>query len=184
MSDYDLTVEELAAMHTGEVVHDSRDESWTATHIGSWARERGLVVVTGEQLVQKYGPLRRAVVRTDRVPEGTTLVGNFRQRPGDQPLPTASTGIPMHVLAAEVIGERAAIGLDRYGQPLQAMNGRDAVRDVIEELADGLVYALQVREERRLLREELDGLLDRLDPGGATYAHLYRIVTRYFPEEP
>jgi hypothetical protein len=89
----------------------------------------------------------------------------FRQRPGDQPLPVANDGPSMHdlvikdlecwpesdeVLAAvrSLLEERKRIGLERYGALLQANNGRDARRDLLEELADAAVYVRQLEEER------------------------------------
>ena len=39
--------------------------------------------------------------------------------------------------------ERRALGIARYGVPLQRGNGRDAVQDLREELLDGMAYATQ-----------------------------------------
>jgi hypothetical protein len=50
--------------------------------------------------------------------------------------------------------ERKRVGLERYGQPLQAHNGRDALRDLREELEDAAVYCRQVIEEGRLDRDQ------------------------------
>ncbi len=48
---------------------------------------------------------------------------------------------------------RKELGLERYGSLLQAHNGRDALRDLYEELQDGAVYARQ-----RLLEVPEDSL--------------------------
>ena len=88
-------------------------------------------------------------------------------RPGDQPLPVPTKGPSMHDLAADdirrrhpggaapEIGEtvrdlmaRKQLGLDRYASLLQAGNGRDALRDLHEELLDSLVYCRQWLEEQ------------------------------------
>lgn len=89
-------------------------------------------------------------------------MSHLRNRPGDQPLPTPANGPGMHDLVIADLREQAGtiwpsiiremearrdVGLQRYGQPLQAGNGRDALRDLIEECLDGLVYARQVRVE-------------------------------------
>ena len=83
-----------------------------------------------------------------------------RQREGDQPLPVPNDGPSMHDLVIEDVDkwgipkleatairqlllERKRIGLDRYGSLLQAGNGRDWRRDLLEELADAAVYARQ-----------------------------------------
>jgi excinuclease UvrABC ATPase subunit len=45
--------------------------------------------------------------------------------------------------------DRLAFGIGKYGVPLQAMNGRDALRDTYEELLDACCYLRQVIEESR-----------------------------------
>lgn len=85
-------------------------------------------------------------------------------RPGDQPLPKRGIGPSMHDLAIDDLrqhrlsavaeraladlAERKRIGLERYGQPLQAYNGRDASLDLYQELQDAVVYARQWLEEQ------------------------------------
>ena len=87
-----------------------------------------------------------------------------RYRPGDQPPPRPGTGPPIHdlvladlaearippeaaALTAAAITTRKALGLRRYGQYLQAHNGRSWRRDMWEELADAAAYARQGLEE-------------------------------------
>lgn len=82
----------------------------------------------------------------------------------EQPLPRATDGPHMHDLVAEDLRElfagvpgacavaaalagRKRLGVERYGQPLQAFNGRDALRDAYEEALDLLVYLRQVQVE-------------------------------------
>lgn len=43
---------------------------------------------------------------------------------------------------------REAVGVARYGTCLQPFNGRDALRDLYEELLDACVYIKQVMVER------------------------------------
>lgn len=101
------------------------------------------------------------------------------RRPEDQPLPKPGAGPSMHDLVIEDIRDRWAsatidrtpvapaigavtaslrerkrLGLERYGSALQAHNGRDALRDLREELEDAVVYCRQVIEEGRLDREQ------------------------------
>ena len=52
---------------------------------------------------------------------------------------------------------REQVGVARYGTPLQAGNGRDAVRDAYEEALDGCAYLRQALEETR--GERVHGLL-------------------------
>lgn len=50
------------------------------------------------------------------------------------------------LLAVDAL-ERDAVGRERYGTPLQSFNGRDALRDLYEELLDASVYAMQAQQE-------------------------------------
>jgi hypothetical protein len=86
-----------------------------------------------------------------------------KDRPGDQPLPVPNDGPSMHDLVCAdlqamcmsgwptgIAGDlqaRKRLGLERYGSLLQAHNGRDALRDLYEELLDATVYACQAKEE-------------------------------------
>jgi hypothetical protein len=91
------------------------------------------------------------------------------RRPEDQPLPKPTDGPSMHDLviddirkaygasagqAAGALEARKRLGLARYGQLLQAGNGRDALRDLLEELQDAAVYCRQVIEENQLERDQ------------------------------
>jgi hypothetical protein len=67
-------------------------------------------------------------------------------REGDQALPVRGA----RSVFAEVrrdLDAREAVGVRRYGLSLETFNGRDACRDLEEELLDGIVYAKQVRLE-------------------------------------
>jgi hypothetical protein len=43
----------------------------------------------------------------------------------------------------EALSKRLQLGIERYGEPLRAHNGRDASQDLVEELLDASVYAMQ-----------------------------------------
>jgi hypothetical protein len=107
-------------------------------------------------------------------------------RPEDQPLPVPNDGASMHDLVigdlmdghpgartlAGVVADlrdRKLLGLRRYGSLLQAFNGRDALRDLHEELEDAAVYARQCLTEAqsgdealRMLRTVYGSLLQAL----------------------
>lgn len=68
----------------------------------------------------------------------------------EQPPPQATDGPHIHDLVAADIAARKVLGIERYGQPLQPSNGRDALRDLYEELLDGACYIRQVIAERDL----------------------------------
>lgn len=72
----------------------------------------------------------------------------MRQRPEDQPLPEKRTGPVIHDLVAQDLKARLELGIHRYGEPLRAGNGRDALRDMYEELLDAACYTRQLIAER------------------------------------
>ncbi|MFD8650683.1 hypothetical protein [Streptomyces mirabilis] len=89
------------------------------------------------------------------------MTESLRQRDGDQPLPTEGQENVQDRLL-ELIKERRALGVQRYGRPLQTFNGRNAPRDLIEELLDGATYAMQVEMEMAALKAERDYLAQSL----------------------
>lgn len=69
------------------------------------------------------------------------------------PIPTAEPGIhdllfnelPPSPLRSLIL-QRRAIGIETYGVPLQASNGRDPLTDAAEEVADAIAYLRQKLE--------------------------------------
>lgn len=74
----------------------------------------------------------------------------------DQPPPVSSDRPAVWDLVIADMRERDRIGRERYGTPLQAHNGRDALVDAYQETLDQVVYLRQEIEERRDLRGELE----------------------------
>ncbi|GLY08314.1 hypothetical protein [Actinoplanes sp. NBRC 101535] len=68
------------------------------------------------------------------------------------PVPNGSPSVQSMVREDLVVRER--LGVERYGTTLQPGNGRDALRDLYEELLDGACYVRQAIEERP--REDVD----------------------------
>lgn len=66
----------------------------------------------------------------------------------DQPAPVPNTSRPIVDLVIEDLLERRRVGTERYGTPLQAHNGRDALVDAYQEALDLCQYLRQVIEER------------------------------------
>ena len=54
-----------------------------------------------------------------------------------------------------MLQERYQLGVDRYGTPLQTFNGRDAGRDLFDELIDAFQYGKQLDMENTDLRTTL-----------------------------
>lgn len=65
-----------------------------------------------------------------------------------EPAPTPNDGPPIHDLVAVDVESRKQFGLTKYGVPLQAHNGRDAIQDAYEEALDLVCYLRQAIAER------------------------------------
>lgn len=73
----------------------------------------------------------------------------LREREGDQPLPTTATNSEnVSEAVKRDLDARIALGIQRYGKPLQTFNGRDALRDAYEEALDLVHYLKQAIMER------------------------------------
>jgi hypothetical protein len=66
-----------------------------------------------------------------------------------EPAPTPNDSKPIRDLVIEDMRDRDRVGRERYGTPLQANNGRDALVDAYQEALDLVVYLRQAIEERR-----------------------------------
>ena len=66
----------------------------------------------------------------------------------EQPAPVPTAGRPIWELVIEDMRARDRLGRQRYGTPLQAHNGRDALVDAYQEALDLAVYLRQAIEER------------------------------------
>lgn len=67
---------------------------------------------------------------------------------GEQPAPVPNDRPAIQDLVMADVAERKRVGIERYGTPLQAFNGRDALRDLYEELLDAVQYVRQLMYER------------------------------------
>ena len=66
-----------------------------------------------------------------------------------EPNPVPNESTPIWDLVKEDINERKEDGIKKYGTPLQAGNGRDALIDAYQEALDLVVYLRQAIEERK-----------------------------------
>lgn len=64
-------------------------------------------------------------------------------------MPTKNDSTPIVDLVVTDIINRKQEGIKRYGTPLQANNGRDALLDAYEEALDLAIYLRQVIEEQK-----------------------------------
>ena len=66
----------------------------------------------------------------------------------EQPKPTPSQCPPVWPMVIQYMAGRDILGTERYGDRLRPNNGRDALRDLLEELLDGCAYCAQAIWER------------------------------------
>jgi len=66
----------------------------------------------------------------------------------EQPMPIIHDGDDIQSMVILDIEHRREVGIERYGTPLQANNGRDALRDAYEEALDLSCYLKQAIVER------------------------------------
>lgn len=65
-----------------------------------------------------------------------------------QQAPIQNKNTPVWELVMKDMKARNQFGIEKYGTPLQAFNGRDALKDAYEEVLDLAVYLRQLIEER------------------------------------
>lgn len=65
-----------------------------------------------------------------------------------QPDPLRNDGNDVQSLVIADIAARREVGIAKYGTPLQANNGRDALRDAYQEVLDLACYLRQAIAER------------------------------------
>lgn len=80
-------------------------------------------------------------------------------RPTDQALPVANDQPIIHRLVQADLDARLALGIETYGQGLQAFNERDVLRDAYEESLDKTCYLKQAMIERDAWQAEIDRLI-------------------------
>ena len=70
-------------------------------------------------------------------------------------------GRKVHDLRSD-LRARAELGIARYGTPLLTHNGRDAIRDLTEELLDAIMYTTQAQLEERITEDQAQEIIDAL----------------------
>lgn len=66
----------------------------------------------------------------------------------EQPKPRNNDTTPIVDLVKDDLEERRRKGIETYGMPLRAWNGRDALQDAYEEALDLCCYLRQAIQER------------------------------------
>lgn len=68
-------------------------------------------------------------------------------KPFGEPAPIPNNNTPVWELVMEDMKARNQFGIEKYGTPLQAFNGRNALKDAYEEVLDLAVYLRTAMEE-------------------------------------
>lgn len=99
----------------------------------------------------------------------------MKLRPGDQPLPEKNDLPFVQDAVIADIEARKLVGIERYGTPLQAFNGRDALRDAYEEAIDLAMYLKQA-----ILERDEHAFIAGVDPANAGAQVAYCTVHKSF----
>lgn len=96
---------------------------------------------------------RRRIAAAHRAAQGLPPIARTiptrEGRKGDkQPMPVGNDLPIIHHLVQQDLEARLTIGVERYGQPLQPHNGRNALQDAYEEVLDLAVYLRQAIYEQ------------------------------------
>lgn len=90
----------------------------------------------------------------------TKTVGAVRDPATDQVAPKPNDKPYVQDVLIKHIEERKQFGINKYGTALQAGNGRDMVKDALEETLDLLVYLQGMIEEAQLMPPYVKALID------------------------
>ena len=80
----------------------------------------------------------------------------MNERVTEQEPPKPSSG-DMWLEVIKDMEERRVHGIEKYGVPVQPFNRRDPLIDVYQELLDTCVYMRQAIEERKVIRNAIEG---------------------------
>lgn len=167
------------ALTTAEGMHEG------ATPVPGTEVEEPVPVTGPEYLAESVVEDEYDEARMRRTTSDDFLTPEDYQQPGDQPLPQIHDGVAVQdriiskiraladrgdidVYSASriiaVMEESKMVGKERYGTALQIFNGRDALKDLEDELRDAFVYVSGINQARAATREEyIDAVLRALE---------------------
>jgi hypothetical protein len=97
----------------------------------------------------------------------------------EQPKPVPNAQPSVWDLVIADMHARDILGRERYGCPVQPLNGRKSVRDAYEESKDQTVYLRQLMEELKLLASDLRTVADNIDYDVRAGELLDAVFTQY-----
>jgi hypothetical protein len=92
----------------------------------------------------------------------------------EQPVPKGRGAVIVPLVLSD-LQERMRIGTERYGEPLKAFNGRNALQDAYEEALDKCVYLRQALEEARENAVQQDYFCRKFEEFLSTIRHKYNL---------
>ncbi len=98
-----------------------------------------------------------------------------------QPNPVNPTGPEIFSLVIADLRERDALGRRNYGGDLHAIDGRDHLVDLYQEILDAAVYVRQEIEERVILRAEIErlrGILQSIADKSRPHGEVFRLADK------
>lgn len=102
----------------------------------------------------------------------------------EQPTPVINKHPAVWTLVMEDMAMRDKIGKERYGVALQPHNGRDSLRDLMEELLDATVYTRCFIEEMKILGDQLRCVILKLDQGNANTIQIANELREILKKNP
>ena len=117
----DETAMFLQAARVGGEAHKRVGDRTMTVDVGDWLRLL--------EMAERAGPRRQAAPIPGEGDVWAEVIADGERR----------GSIPPRVL--DLMRERRQVGIDRYGVPLQRGNGRDGLRDLLEELLDAVAYS-------------------------------------------
>lgn len=103
----------------------------------------------------------------------------------DQPQqpPRPSTG-DIQALVMGDLSKRRDFGIAKYGTPLQAFNGRDALMDAYQEALDLAVYLRQAIEERDEFDNQMEKVKETMETEPTYSMHIVTLHDQYLEIKP
>lgn len=142
----------------GEYVDEARAWVAVARELREGRSPASIGTGGSETVVMPSGYMAREEVSAARSAFGATTYGDQASgetvmlpavaAPYDQPAPTPNDRGSVQALVRQDLVDRERVGVQRYGTPLQAFNGRDALQDAYQEGLDLVCYLRQMIAER------------------------------------
>lgn len=135
-----LNVRDMAAKGRTVTVYMPAGQFMKSTQVQELIKKINVEIAQGATFIATKTP--------DKMPETLPELEQGIQSALDQPAPIPNDTVAIWDLVIDDMRERHLVGVDRYGTPLQAFNGRNSLKDAYAEVLDLSVYLRQrIRED-------------------------------------